>query len=99
MEVARTSLIHAAAPHFLWSFAVQYAAHQLNLWPCVSLSETSRTLRWTGEVGDASVFRVLGSDYASYDLAFAGVFYPSSAYLVPPCTLEVLIRLRRESLG
>ncbi|CAI7914571.1 unnamed protein product [Closterium sp. NIES-54] len=27
MEVARTSMIHAAAPHFLWSFAVWYAAH------------------------------------------------------------------------
>ncbi|CAI5478891.1 unnamed protein product [Closterium sp. Yama58-4] len=33
MEVARTSLSHAAAPHFLWPFAVRYAAHQLNLWP------------------------------------------------------------------
>ncbi|CAI7808116.1 unnamed protein product [Closterium sp. NIES-54] len=33
IEVARTSMIHAAAPHFLWPFAVQYAAHQLNLWP------------------------------------------------------------------
>ncbi|CAI7879156.1 unnamed protein product, partial [Closterium sp. NIES-54] len=31
MDVARTSMIHAAAPHFLWSFAVQYAAHQINL--------------------------------------------------------------------
>ncbi|CAI7847622.1 unnamed protein product [Closterium sp. NIES-54] len=31
MEVARTSMIHAAAPHFLWPFAVQYDAHQLNL--------------------------------------------------------------------
>ncbi|CAI7765264.1 unnamed protein product, partial [Closterium sp. NIES-53] len=61
MEVARTSMIHAAAPHFLWPFAVQYAAHQLNLWPCVSLPETSPTLRWTGKVGDASVFRVWGS--------------------------------------
>ncbi|CAI7786646.1 unnamed protein product, partial [Closterium sp. NIES-53] len=61
MEVARTSMIHAAAPHFLWSFAVRYAAHQLNLWPRVSLPETSPTLRWTGEVGDASVFRVWGS--------------------------------------
>ncbi|CAI7858817.1 unnamed protein product, partial [Closterium sp. NIES-53] len=30
MEVARTSMIHAAAPHFLWPFAVQYAVHQLN---------------------------------------------------------------------
>ncbi|CAI7881127.1 unnamed protein product [Closterium sp. NIES-54] len=31
MEVTRTSMIHAAAPHFLWPFAVRYAAHQLNL--------------------------------------------------------------------
>ncbi|CAI5971048.1 unnamed protein product [Closterium sp. NIES-65] len=61
MEVARTSLIHAAAPHFLWPFAVRYAAHQLNLWPRVSLPETSPTLHWTGEVGDASRFRVWGS--------------------------------------
>ncbi|CAI7894446.1 unnamed protein product [Closterium sp. NIES-54] len=43
MEVARTSMIHAASPHFLWPFA------------------TSPTLRWTGKVGDASVFRVWGS--------------------------------------
>ncbi|CAI7761889.1 unnamed protein product, partial [Closterium sp. NIES-54] len=49
MEVARTPMIHAAAPHFLWPFAVQYAAHQLNLWPRVSLPETSPTLRWTGK--------------------------------------------------
>ncbi|CAI7912072.1 unnamed protein product [Closterium sp. NIES-54] len=61
MEVARTSMIHAAAPHFLWSFAVRYAADQLNLWPRVSLSETSPTLRWMGKVGDVSVFRVWGS--------------------------------------
>ncbi|CAI7807816.1 unnamed protein product [Closterium sp. NIES-54] len=47
MEVARTSMIHATAPRFLW--------------PRVSLSETSPTLRWTGKVGDASVFRVWGS--------------------------------------
>ncbi|CAI7852798.1 unnamed protein product, partial [Closterium sp. NIES-53] len=51
MEVARTSMIHAAAPHFLWPFAVRYAAHQLNLWPRVSLPETSPTLRWIGKVG------------------------------------------------
>ncbi|CAI7728834.1 unnamed protein product [Closterium sp. NIES-53] len=61
MEVARTSMIHADSPHFLWQFAVRYATHQLNLWPCVSLPETSPTLRWTGKVGDASVFRVWGS--------------------------------------
>ncbi|CAI7844513.1 unnamed protein product, partial [Closterium sp. NIES-53] len=57
MEVASTSMIHAAALHFLWPFAVRYAVHQLNLWPHVSLAETSPTLRWMGEVGDASVFR------------------------------------------
>ncbi|CAI7865060.1 unnamed protein product, partial [Closterium sp. NIES-54] len=67
MEVARTSMIHAAAPHFLWPFAVRYAAHQLNLWPRVSLLETSPTLRWTGNVGDASVFRVWGSRAFVYD--------------------------------
>ncbi|CAI7759904.1 unnamed protein product, partial [Closterium sp. NIES-54] len=61
MDVARTSMIHAAAPHFLWPFVVQYAAHQLNLQPSVSLPETSPTLRWTGKVGDASAFRVWGS--------------------------------------
>ncbi|CAI7812810.1 unnamed protein product [Closterium sp. NIES-54] len=61
MDVARTSMIHAVAPHFLWTFAVQYAAHQLNLQPRVSLPETTPTLRWTGKVGDASAFLVLGS--------------------------------------
>ncbi|CAI7876395.1 unnamed protein product [Closterium sp. NIES-54] len=35
MDVARTSMIHVAAPHFLWPFAVQYAAHQINLQPRV----------------------------------------------------------------
>ncbi|CAI7773903.1 unnamed protein product [Closterium sp. NIES-54] len=61
MDVARTSMIHAAAPHFLWPFAVQYAAHQLNLQPRVSLPETSPTLLWTRKVADASAFRVWGS--------------------------------------
>ncbi|CAI7817550.1 unnamed protein product [Closterium sp. NIES-53] len=50
MEVARTSMIHAAAPYFLRPFAVRYAAHQLNLWPSVSHTETSPTLRWTGKL-------------------------------------------------
>ncbi|CAI7799891.1 unnamed protein product [Closterium sp. NIES-54] len=60
MGVACTSMIHAAAPHFLWPFAVQYAALQLNLQPRVSFPETSPTLRWTGKVGDASAFQCLG---------------------------------------
>ncbi|CAI5968063.1 unnamed protein product, partial [Closterium sp. NIES-64] len=58
MDVARTSMMHAAAPHFLWPFAVRYAAHQINLHPRVSMPETSRALLWTGKVGDASAFRV-----------------------------------------
>ncbi|CAI7829834.1 unnamed protein product, partial [Closterium sp. NIES-54] len=53
MNVTCTAMIHAAAPHFLWSFAVQYAAHQINLQPRVSLLETTPTLRWTRKVGDA----------------------------------------------
>ncbi|CAI7868373.1 unnamed protein product [Closterium sp. NIES-53] len=57
MEVARTSMIHAAAPHFLWPFAVRYSAHQLNFWPRVSLPEILPTLRWTGKVGSALVFQ------------------------------------------
>ncbi|CAI7738134.1 unnamed protein product [Closterium sp. NIES-53] len=69
MDVARTSMIHAAAPHFLWPFAVQYAAHQINLQPRVSLPETSPTLRWTGQVGDASAFRVWGSRAFVRDLS------------------------------
>ncbi|CAI7745988.1 unnamed protein product, partial [Closterium sp. NIES-54] len=69
MDVARTSMIHAAAPHFLWPFAVQYAAHQLNLQPRVSLPETSPTLRWTGKVGDVSAFRVWGSRAFVCDLS------------------------------
>ncbi|CAI7908755.1 unnamed protein product [Closterium sp. NIES-54] len=69
MDVARTSMIHAAAPHFLWPFAVQYTAHQLNLQPRVSLPETSPTLRWTGKVGDASAFRVWGSRAFVRDLS------------------------------
>ncbi|CAI7749417.1 unnamed protein product [Closterium sp. NIES-54] len=69
MDVAHTSMIHAAAPHFLWPFAVQYAAHQLNLQPRVSLPETFPTLLWTGKVGDASAFRVWGSRAFVRDLS------------------------------
>ncbi|CAI7889507.1 unnamed protein product [Closterium sp. NIES-53] len=94
MVVARTSMIHAADPHFLWPFAVRYAAHQLNLWPRVSLSETSPTLRWTGEVGDMSVFRfyhptsrhVLPSQNVMFDesVSFYRLFPYRSAPPPPP---------------
>ncbi|CAI7828442.1 unnamed protein product, partial [Closterium sp. NIES-54] len=69
MDVACTSMIHAAAPHFLWPFAVQYAAHQLKLQPRVSVPETSPTLRWTGKVGDASALWVWGSRAFVRDLS------------------------------
>ncbi|CAI7866561.1 unnamed protein product, partial [Closterium sp. NIES-54] len=64
MDVART-----AAPHFLWPFAVRYAAHQINLHPRVSRPETSPALLWTGKVGDASAFRVWGSRAFIRDLS------------------------------
>ncbi|CAI7752830.1 unnamed protein product [Closterium sp. NIES-53] len=81
MEVACTSIIHATAPHFLWPFAVQYAAHQLNLWPRVSLPETSPTVRWTGKVGDASVFQDVTFDES---VPFYCLFPYRSAPPVPP---------------
>ncbi|CAI7771125.1 unnamed protein product [Closterium sp. NIES-53] len=94
MEVADTSMIHAAVPHFLWPFAVRYAAHQLNLWPRVSLPETSPTLRWTGTVGNASVFRfyhptsrrVLPSQNVTFDesVPFYRLFPYRSAPPMPP---------------
>ncbi|CAI7787100.1 unnamed protein product [Closterium sp. NIES-54] len=81
MDVARTSMIHAAAPHFLWPFAVQYAAHQLNLQPRVSLPETSPTLLWTGKVGDASAFRDVTFDES---VPFYRLFPYRTAPLPPP---------------
>ncbi|CAI7846674.1 unnamed protein product [Closterium sp. NIES-54] len=69
MDVARTSMVHAAAPHFLWPFAVRYAAHQINLQPRVSRPETSPALLWTGKVGNASAFRVWGSRAFVRDLS------------------------------
>ncbi|CAI7772931.1 unnamed protein product, partial [Closterium sp. NIES-54] len=81
MDVARPSMIHAAAPHFLWPFAVQYAAHQLNLQPRVSVPETSPTLRWTGKVGDASAFRDVTFDES---VPYYCLFPYRTAPLPPP---------------
>ncbi|CAI5990204.1 unnamed protein product [Closterium sp. NIES-65] len=69
MDVARTSIMHAAAPHFLWPFAVRYAVHQINLHPRVSRPETSPALLRTGKVGDASAFSVWGSRAFVRDLS------------------------------
>ncbi|CAI7866586.1 unnamed protein product [Closterium sp. NIES-53] len=63
----------------LEDFCVRYTAHQLNLWPRVSVPETSSTLRWTGEVGDVSEFRVWGSLSLVHDLP---------AGKLSPCTLR-----------
>ncbi|CAI7885109.1 unnamed protein product [Closterium sp. NIES-53] len=54
MEIARTSMIHARAPHFMWPYVVRYAAHQLNLWPRVSRLGVSPTSLWTGSPGSSS---------------------------------------------
>ncbi|CAI7765045.1 unnamed protein product [Closterium sp. NIES-53] len=86
MELARTSMIHAVAPHFLWLFAVQYAAHQLNIWPRISLPETSPTLRWTGER------RVLPSQDVTFDesVPFYRLFpYRSTPPPPPPLFLAL----------
>ncbi|CAI7738693.1 unnamed protein product [Closterium sp. NIES-54] len=94
MDFARTSMIHAATPHYLWPFAVQYAAHQINLQPQVSLPETSPTMRWTGKVGDASAFRfyhptsrrVLSSQDVTFDesVPYYRLFPYRTAPLPPP---------------
>ncbi|CAI7851804.1 unnamed protein product [Closterium sp. NIES-54] len=60
MDIARTPMIHARAPHFLWPYAVRYAAHQLNLQSRVSRPEASPTSLWTGSPGVGSAFRVWG---------------------------------------
>ncbi|CAI7854931.1 unnamed protein product [Closterium sp. NIES-53] len=99
MDVARMSMIHAAAPHFLWPFAVQYAAHQINLQPSVSLPETTLTLRWTGKVGDASAFRfyhptsrrILSSQDVTFD--------ESVSYYHPAEPVEVAVDSGAESGG
>ncbi|CAI7730243.1 unnamed protein product, partial [Closterium sp. NIES-53] len=94
MDVARTSMIHAAAPHFLWPFAVQYAVHQINLQPRVSLPETTPILRWTGKVGDASAWQfyhptsrhVLSSQDVTFDesVSYYRLFPYRAASLPPP---------------
>ncbi|CAI7830386.1 unnamed protein product [Closterium sp. NIES-53] len=60
MEITRTSMTQARAPHFLWPYTVWYATHQLNLWPRVSRPEVSPTSLWAGSPGVALRFRVWG---------------------------------------
>ncbi|CAI7745161.1 unnamed protein product [Closterium sp. NIES-53] len=75
MDVARTSMIHAAAPHFLWPFAVQYAAHQINLQPSDKLSSRAVPCVFLGFPPDAPGWqfyhptsrRVLSSQDVTFD--------------------------------
>ncbi|CAI7882377.1 unnamed protein product [Closterium sp. NIES-53] len=60
MDIARTSMILARAPHFLWPYALRYATHQLNLQPRVSRPEVSPTSLWPGSPGVGSAFHVWG---------------------------------------
>ncbi|CAI5946048.1 unnamed protein product [Closterium sp. NIES-64] len=53
MDVARTSMMHAAAPHFLWPFAVRYAAHQINFHPRVDAVEPVEVTGDSGAAGGA----------------------------------------------
>ncbi|CAI7736346.1 unnamed protein product [Closterium sp. NIES-54] len=78
MEIARTSMTHAHAPHFLWPYAVRYAAHQLNLWPRVSRPEVSPTSLWTGSPSAASRFCVWGC---------LALVRDTSADKISPCTV------------
>ncbi|CAI5951865.1 unnamed protein product [Closterium sp. NIES-64] len=82
MDVARTSMIHAAAPHFKWPFAVQYAAHQINLQPRISLPETSPTLRWTGKFYHPTSRRVLSSQDVTFDKSVP--YYRLFPYRIAP---------------
>ncbi|CAI7843347.1 unnamed protein product [Closterium sp. NIES-54] len=83
MEVARTSMTHARAPHFLWPYAAWYAAHQLNLWPRVSRPEVSPTSLWTGSLG-VVVFSCLGLLGACLPVPPPPLFLTHTLPLAPP---------------
>ncbi|CAI7808055.1 unnamed protein product [Closterium sp. NIES-53] len=98
MEVARTSMIHAADPHFLWPFAVRYAAHQLNLGPvspcrrpCLQCVGRGRlAMRLCSGSGDLfyhpTLRRVLPSQDVTFDesVPFYCLFPYRTAPLPPP---------------
>ncbi|CAI7807950.1 unnamed protein product [Closterium sp. NIES-53] len=63
-----------------WSWTSLYAAHQINLQPCVSLPETTPTLRWTGKdvTFDESV-----SYYCLFPYRTASLPPPPPLFLAP----------------
>ncbi|CAI7852270.1 unnamed protein product [Closterium sp. NIES-54] len=94
MDVARTSMIHAAAPHFLWPFAVQYTAHQINLQPSDKLSSRAVPCVFLGFPPDApgwqfyhpSSRRVLSSQDVTFDesVSYYRLFTYRTASPPPP---------------
>ncbi|CAI7780353.1 unnamed protein product [Closterium sp. NIES-53] len=89
MDIARTSMIHARAPHFLWPYAVRYAAHQLNLQPRVSRPEASPTSLWTGQCP----VEVSRSPFLLFSLHLLLLLLPLLRYPRPPLVLprQVLV--------
>ncbi|CAI7861011.1 unnamed protein product [Closterium sp. NIES-54] len=94
MDVARTSMIHAAAPHFLWPFEVQYAAHQINLQPPDKLSSPAVPCVFLGFPPDApgwqfyhpSSRRILSSQDVTFDesVSYYRLFPHRTASPTPP---------------
>ncbi|CAI7893659.1 unnamed protein product [Closterium sp. NIES-54] len=66
MEVARTSMIHAAAPHFLWPFAVRYADPYLGLQ--ITRDRARRTITLTLSHMVLQVLQHFGFQYSSPQL-------------------------------
>ncbi|CAI7778308.1 unnamed protein product [Closterium sp. NIES-53] len=96
MEVARTSMIHAVAPHFLWQFAVRYTAHQLNLWPCVSFLETSPTLRPRSSQGRERYFLLVVNNYTRYTTVFSLRSKGQVVDVLIPWIREIRLQLREQ---
>ncbi|CAI7900105.1 unnamed protein product [Closterium sp. NIES-54] len=85
MDIARTSVIHAHAPHFLWPYTLRYASHQLNIQPRVSRPEVSPTSLWTGSPGVGSAFHFLDSCDIRLDESVSYyTWYPCRGLPVPP---------------
>ncbi|CAI7838243.1 unnamed protein product, partial [Closterium sp. NIES-53] len=81
MEIARTSIIHARGPHFLWPYTVRYAGHQLNLWPRVSRPEVSSIWLSNGSLGVTSCPVRCDSHYPSPLISTSGVVSFSTVIL------------------
>ncbi|CAI7913323.1 unnamed protein product [Closterium sp. NIES-54] len=94
VDVARTSMIHAAAPHFLRPFEVQYAAHHINLQPPDKLSSRAVPCVFLGFPPDAPGWqfyhptsrRVLYSQNVTFDesVSYYRLFPYRTASLPPP---------------